>query len=158
MNADSAEGARASVALNATITIQAPPDRVFPMLTPEGERAWVTGWAPHYPASTRPDDSPGTAFLTTNHGTEAVWIIAAKDDARHEARYVCVIPGGRASLISVACSETAAGATAATISYAVTALSAEWDERVRDLEAAYPSMMEEWTVAIQQAISPPATP
>ena len=156
MAEDGMDGVRASVALTATITLEASPERVFPLLTPEGERLWVEGWAPRYPASTRPEESAGATFLTSNHGQEAVWVIAAKDDARCRARYVCVIPGGRASLVSVACTETATGATAATISYSVTALSPDWDTRVLDLEAAYPSMMEEWTAALHRALS--ATP
>jgi hypothetical protein len=153
MNHDLETSERASVFLSDTISVDAPPDRVFPLLTPEGERSWIDGWDPRYPASTQPNDRPGTAFLTTNHGYEAVWIIVTKDDLRHEARYACVIPGGRASLISVACVAAAAGATAATISYATTALSPEWDARVREMEAAYPAMLEGWAVAMSKALS-----
>lgn len=123
--------------------IPSPPEDVFPLLTPEGEREWVDGWAPHYPALVEPEDLPGTAFTTSHHGHEAVWLIAEKDDVRRAATYAYVIPGVRATLVRVSCVEEA-GQTRATITYDMTALSSEHDAEVRAFDAGFDDMLDHW--------------
>ncbi len=128
------------------------PGDVFPLLTPEGEREWVDGWAPRYPALAEPEDAPGTAFTTSHHGHEAVWLIAEKDDTRCAAAYAYVIPGVRATLVRVSCVEES-GQTRATIAYSVTALSAEHDAQVQAFDTGFEDMLDHWQETLTTVVA-----
>ncbi len=84
-------------------TVRLPPGITAPLalFTPEGERAWATGWDPSYPARPAEDDSePGTVFQT-RHGPHAgTWIVASREPGR-SIRYTRVIADQDAGTVTV---------------------------------------------------------
>lgn len=144
---------RARAHLSGEIRLPHAPVRVFPLLTPEGERSWVDGWDPGYPGRTTPSHDPGTAFLTHNHGQEAIWVVVEMDVEALRSAYACVIPGVRANLIQVRCHEAEDGGTLARVDYHVTSLSPEGDAVVQGFEGGYASMLEHWAEGMGQVLS-----
>lgn len=52
-----------------TFHLNAPRERVFPLFTPEGERAWAPGWEPKFLSGS---EERGSAFTTTAHNGSTV--------------------------------------------------------------------------------------
>jgi hypothetical protein len=135
----------------AAIHVRASIDRVFPLFTPEGERAWVPGWDPVYrhPATGRVE--PGAVFVTRAHDAdvETVWTVVRYDPAARHATYSRVTPGLHAVIVDVACQRAADGGTLARITYTYTALSEDGNAAVaRQTDEAYGAMIREWEEAI----------
>ena len=59
----------------ATIEIPLPASRALPLFTARGERAWVPGWKPRFPAGELDDEDEGTVWVTEAHGrtTSGSW-------------------------------------------------------------------------------------
>jgi len=91
------------------------------VFTPEGERAWVPGWEPRYPAG-RSSEQAGTVFTTKAHGTETVWVIIEIDRAAGRAGYVRITRGVHAGTVRVACVDAGPDRCAVAVSYDLTAL------------------------------------
>lgn len=142
---------RAHVHRSGSRLVPAPARRVFPLLTPEGERTWIDGWAPSYPGQSHPDESPGTVFLTHHHGLEAVWLIVEMDAERLRSAYAYVIPGVRATLVRVACVDEGS-ATRARITYDVTALAPDHDDEVREFGEGFEVMLDEWERRLSEIV------
>ena len=109
-----------------TIPLAGPPDRVFPLFTPLGEKAWAAEWDPAmlYPPSG--DPQVGTVFTVSNPaGAQAVWTIADYDPAQYRIAYVVVVPDERLSRIEIRCGPGAGGTTQAEVAYTHTALTPE---------------------------------
>jgi len=71
-----------------TQTLAGTPERILPLLTPEGERARAEGWNP-----TVLFDAPGrdgTVFLTRD--PETLWLLVRYDAARGYVRYYRITP------------------------------------------------------------------
>jgi len=129
--------------LEADLVVPAPPDRALHLFTPVGERLWVDGWNPWFPAGEEGDGAiPGTVFLTEHGGRRTVWTVVARDD--RSARYARVSPDYWAGIVEVRCREERDGTTRVTVRYELTALG---EDGRRDLEAfarAYESYIAEW--------------
>jgi hypothetical protein len=109
-----------------TIQLSGPPDRVFPLFTPLGEKAWAPEWDPVmlYPASG--DTLVGTVFTVhQSDGAQAVWTIADYDPAHYRITYVIVVSGVRLSWIEVRCQPGADDSTQVEVTYTHTALTPE---------------------------------
>jgi hypothetical protein len=116
--------AAAHVVHTATIHLDAPVDRVFPMFEPEGERHWAPGWDPHYLWPADGSARVGTTFTTDGGGT--VWILAEHEPGR---RVVYThIRRGVAGRVEVRCSPAQDGGTTAEVRYDLTALSPDASE------------------------------
>jgi hypothetical protein len=74
-----------SVRCTGEVPVAQPPEVAILQFTAEGERVWVPGWEPTYPAGDA--DSAGTVFLTSAHGREATSDEAAAELERFEADY-----------------------------------------------------------------------
>jgi hypothetical protein len=135
---------RARIRATGAIELDGTPDHVFPLFTPEGERTWVAGWDPRYPASAVPSEEPGSTFLTHNRGSEAIWVVVDRDETDYRARYVSVMPGLRTSLITVELEPVGAERTRVRVTYDVTSLSERNDEGVLSFGGGYDEMLEEW--------------
>jgi hypothetical protein len=117
--------------------------------TPEGERAWVDGWDPAYPAGAPEGDGDAvdTVFLT---GT-TIWVV---DEAGLDSRrYARVTPGEDAGTVTVRCTPDGEG-TAVEVTYALTALSAAGEQRLEALADGYPAHIDGWARAIATALLP----
>src|SRR4051794_14836050 len=97
-------------------------ERALWLFTPAGERSWVDGWDPVFPAGEDGDGArPGTVFTTEHDGTTTVWTVVARDD--RSVRYARVTPGRWSGLVEVRCRSDGDGATLVSVSYDLTALS-----------------------------------
>jgi Polyketide cyclase / dehydrase and lipid transport len=105
----------------ASFSVPAPIERVFPLFDPVNEAKWVPGWSiePIEPVPFRMEKN--AVFLTAADGHTAVWTVVRFDPALHEVEYLVVVPGFQQRWVAVRCIETADG-TEVTVSYTVTAL------------------------------------
>jgi hypothetical protein len=130
------------VQLHGTVRVPLPPEQAFGLFTPAGEREWVPGWEPRFPAGD--DPSPGTIFLTHE---QTIWVVA--DRAPSSVRYARVTPGVHAGTVEVRC-EPAGTGTLAHVSYDLTNLGdlATLDRFAADFEG----MLAEWERLIGSAL------
>src|SRR5262249_58315067 len=81
--------------------LHAPPERVLPLLTPLGERAWASDWEPEIRWEPH-DGGPGTLFAIRHPGhPETVWWMLAHDAATGQVRYVHLTPGSDVTEIDI---------------------------------------------------------
>ncbi|HLZ23642.1 MAG TPA: hypothetical protein VKQ30_16140 [Ktedonobacterales bacterium] len=106
-----------------TIRLPAPPNEVFPLFSPLGERRWEPDWNPVmlYPASGAAQ--VGTVF-TTQHASEPmkIWTIIGYDPEQTTISYLNVAPTSHLTRIDIACAATGPQTTSARVSYTLTAL------------------------------------
>ncbi len=121
------------------------------LFTPEGEREWVPGWDPRYPAG-QPSEEPGTVFRTTADGLTTVWVILELDRSGHRASYARVTPGVHAGTVSVECVDTRPGHCRVGVGYDLTTLG-----NVTTLDPYHPEafgdMMETWATLTARYLS-----
>lgn len=123
--------------LTGEVHVDLPPDRAWVLFTPEGERRWVDHWDPQYPAGAVSEEV-GTVFVTG----PTTWIILDFEPGRR-VRYARTTPGDRAGLVEVAFAPDETGTTA-TVTYALTALSADAAAELESFTAGYPAFLASW--------------
>jgi hypothetical protein len=133
---------RTTIECSGRVRVPLSPDAAIHLFTPEGERDWVDGWDPTYPAGG--DLEPGLVFETP--GT--TWMVTHR--APREMAYARVVTGENAGTVAVRC-EPDGDATVAHVSYRLTALAPEAAERLAGFEADYPRFMAEWEALIGAA-------
>lgn len=148
---------RAWSARTGQVDVPLPVGQALPLFTPEGERQWVPGWAPTYPAGGIPDLAAGVAFQTeTEHGT-ANWVVSRWEPEAGRAAYVAVVAGFRATHVEIHVEPTVGGSRVE-VTYRMTALSPEADTHVQAFDAGYGAMMEGWARLIAGALEVGAVP
>jgi hypothetical protein len=134
-----------------TGTVRLPPGLAAPLdlFTPEGERTWVAGWDPSYPAQAQAADGsePGTVFQTAHSAHPGTWVVASRDPGR-SIRYTRVIADQDAGTVSV----TLDSKTQVTVTYDLTALSDPAAAHLAQFEANYPQFLAHWEQAISAAL------
>ncbi len=122
------------------------------LFTPEGERSWVPGWSPTYPAG-RPSETPGTVFTTTADGSKTIWVVHAIDTDRYTAEYARVTPGCHAGTVRISCADTSAGRCVVSVTYDLTLLPGG-DPKAFDAyrDASFEGMMSRWSEAIRSSL------
>lgn len=145
MNADLTD-----VCLDGSLSLDLPPAAALPLFTPEGERDWVPGWDPHYPAG-RPDrPDPGTVFVTGSPDVPTTWIVLERSEAT--MRYARVATGRTAGTVTVSCSAApSSGTTSVQVRYELTALGPEGRQDLAELAGDYPAFLDGWRRAIEEA-------
>jgi len=138
------------VRLSGTVEVASALEEAFSLFTPSGERAWARGWRPMFPSPSGDETEPGTAFLTSHGGRDSIWIVVRCEPGRC-IEYATVTPGWRCGLLTVAC-KASGGATTATVSYDLTALSDTADADLDTFAADYPSFLDHWQSAIAEAL------
>ena len=123
-----------------------PPREAFHLFTPRGEQLWAEGWKPQFPASTTDDTEPGTVFVTTAHDRVTTWVVVDRV-AGETIRYARVVPGVTAGTVRVDL-HPAGGGTEVTVSYNLTALTAEAEPDLRNFFAGFGRYLESWREAI----------
>lgn len=132
---------------SATLHLDAPPARVFPLFEPEGERQWVSGWAPRYLWPADGAARVGTTFLTQHEGCETTWMLVVHDPGR-QVIYSRVTAGLTAVRVEVRCAPAGEG-TAATVRYDYVGLTPAGNASIAQMtEARYREWMKEWECAI----------
>lgn len=138
-----------SIRLTHTIEIDGDPDEILALMTPEGERLWVPGWAPEYLDDGVPDLAAGVVFVTRHKGETTLWSVGELDHEGRRYTYHRFTPGSRVALVSVACAGNPGGPTTVDVSYAVTSLSDDGDLAVAAMERGFAGEIEGWKDALQ---------
>ncbi len=136
--------------LRGTVAVRLPPAAALELFTPSGERRWARGWDPSFPAPPADETEPGTVFETGGHGP-VTWVVIGPGSGS-AMKYAVVAPGIRAGTIEVACADDGSGTTIATVTYDMTALSADGERWLADFAAGYHGYLDHWRDAITTAI------
>ncbi|MCY1141723.1 SRPBCC family protein [Actinoplanes sp. Pm04-4] len=123
-----------------------PPEQAFPLFTARGERSWVAGWEPRFPAGDVDDTEPGTVFVTGAGEQVTTWVVVDRV-AGETIRYARVVPGVTAGTVRVDVRPSGAGSEV-TVTYDLTALTPEAEPALRDFFAGYAHFLESWREAI----------
>ena len=123
----------------------APPEKVLPLLTPLGERAWASGWEPEMRWEPK-GGGPGTLFVTRHPGhPETLWWLLVHDAATGQVRYLHLTPGSDVTEIDIQLRPGPEGSTLAEVRYTWTSLGPPGDALVRSkTPEAYEHFMREW--------------
>jgi hypothetical protein len=126
--------------------LQATPDRVLPLLTPLGERAWASRWEPDIRWEP-PGGGAGTLFVTRHHTgrPDTLWLLDAWEPAAGHVHYVHVTPGSDVTEIDIRLRPAGKDRTVATVRYTWTALGEPGVALVRSkTPESYRRFMQEW--------------
>ncbi|HYP40588.1 MAG TPA: hypothetical protein VEX13_09540, partial [Chloroflexia bacterium] len=86
----------------ATITLVAPPDKVFPLFEPVGEKAWAAGWDPRFVYPQNEEAGEGAVFkVEAKSGPDTIWVISRYDREHNAIEYLTVKPDTRVGRIHV---------------------------------------------------------
>jgi hypothetical protein len=124
------------------------PAEAFDWFTPEGERAWVDGWHPRYPAGDHHLE-PGLVFVVEAHGDTLLWVVTAVD-AAEIIEYAMTVPDDRAGTVSVRLEPDDQGSVV-TVRYKATALSASGQPKIEHLRRDFTATLETWRTSIINA-------
>jgi hypothetical protein len=150
--------APAHVERSGVLRVDLPLDRAFALLTPEGERLWVEGWDPEYlhPPGGGALPAPGTLFRTRHGGEETLWLVLAFDADAAAVDYARLTPGSRVGTVSVRARAVGEAGTEAEITYRLTGLSPDGNEKLLDMAPeGFLAMLRRWEAAIQSAAGSP---
>ena len=102
--------------------IEAPSERVFPLLCPVREGDWLDGWAEHCQIvwSVSGLAEQGCVFRTFGHGPEATWLITDHDPDAHRIKFVRVVTGHEATTLDIAVRPANGRASSVDIRYVIT--------------------------------------
>jgi hypothetical protein len=141
-----------------TFHLNAPRERVFPLFTAEGERAWAPGWEPKILSGSR---ERGSAFITTAHnGSTVTWIVTDYRPAAGRVSYARLVHDSNIGIVDVVCTEPAGGGTDISVRYTLTAVSEAGRSFVAQFlsDPHYTTMIDEWRVATSKALGLPVAP
>jgi hypothetical protein len=122
------------------------------LFTARGERAWVNGWDPRFPAGDESlDMTVGTVWVTTAHGAQVVWTVA--DRTADRVRYVRIVPGIWAGTVEVTCTPDPDDrrCTRARVVYDTTPLSGHGQDLLRTFASGYEEFLKGWESDILKA-------
>jgi hypothetical protein len=141
---------RTTIECSGRVHVPLSADTAIHYFTPEGERDWVPGWAPTYPAGAPTELAAGLVFETESAGTRTTWVVTRC--APREMAYGRVVPADHAGTIAVRC-EPDGEDTIAHVTYRLTALGPDAARRLADFEDDYPRFMRLWEELIGQAVA-----
>ncbi len=140
------------VARRWTQHLDAPPDRVFPLLCPVREAEWVEGWDPSVVFTESGLVEPDCVFVTGG----AVWVTTRHDPEARSLGLLKVVPDETVCRIDIDVAPRGDGGSDATVRYALTALTPAGEETVRDFTAdAWAEFMTRWETAIGRHLARP---
>src|ERR1700760_1895107 len=88
-----------------TFHLEAPPARVFPLFTAEGEKAWAPGWEPRVLSGA---EERGSAFVTKSHdGQTVTWIVTDYRPQEGRVSYARLVQDSNIGLVDVICNNSA---------------------------------------------------
>jgi hypothetical protein len=133
-----------------TIVLQlpAPPAMALPLFGPVRESEWSPHWSPRILYPLDKSQIAGSVFTTKHGDGEAVWVLAAYDEAALRIGYVIVWPGMCATKLDIALKPAAGNATEASVTYRQTALSEAGDQYVKEFAKDFAGQRDHWEQAI----------
>lgn len=135
--------------------LAAPPERILPLLTPVGEKAWAPGWEPEV-LFRPPAGEEGTVFATRHGhaGKVTLWRMEEMDLAARRVRYVHVTAGVEVTELEIVLQPDGPERTLARVTYTFTGLSAEGNHEVeKQTEAHYAQWMKEWETELNHFLT-----
>ncbi len=137
------------------IELDGPPETVFPLFTPLGEKKWVEGWEPRmlYPPS---GEAVEGAVFTTQHPGEAdtIWNILSYAPEIFRVKYARVTPASRFGIVEVRCEKAERDRSRVQVSYIFTALSEQGNKFIEDYsDAFYRDYIDSWGVALNRFLA-----
>jgi Polyketide cyclase / dehydrase and lipid transport len=137
--------------LTGSFSVQLPPGEAFHLFTPRGEREWVAGWQPRFPAPAEDDTAPGTVFQTEAHGQVTTWVVVEREAGRRIA-YARVAGAANAGTVRVTLAGVA-GHSEVTVTYELTALDEAGGTALDEFAAGYPEFLRSWQRAIEARLA-----
>jgi hypothetical protein len=134
-----------------TVAVPLPADEAMQLFTARGERAWVEGWDPEFPAGEPSEEDEGTVFVTTAKGRSTYWVVAARDAER--IRYARTTPGSSAGIVEVRRGESDTRSTRVDVTYDLSALTPRGAVELDRFGARYERGISAWGVAIARALA-----
>jgi hypothetical protein len=134
-----------------TISVPLPADEAMQLFTARGERDWVEGWDPEFPAGEPTEEGEGTVFVTTAHGRSTYWVVAAR--ASRSVRYARTTPGFFAGTVEVRERSSDSRSTMVDVTYDLSALTPQGAAELDDFAAGYEQEINAWAVAIETALA-----
>ncbi len=133
--------------------LAAAPDRVLPLLTPLGERAWASGWDPQMRWEP-PGGGAGTLFVIRHRGEpDTVWLLDTWEPAAGHVHYVHLTPGSDVTEIDIRLRPDGTDRSIATVRYTWTALGPPGLTLVRSkAPEAYLHAMREWETELNHLL------
>lgn len=125
-----------------SVRLPRPVKEVLRLFTAEGERLWVPGWAPRYPAPVEDDTVPGTVWLTDSEHGLTHWVVAAR--TAHGFTYGRITPGFTAGIVTIDAAPDADDGTDVRVGYHLTALSPGAEDHLDAFDAGFDDMLAEW--------------
>jgi hypothetical protein len=143
--------------------LEATPERVLPLLTPLGERAWASGWDPdvrweppaggagtlfvtRHPGHPAPHETPeARGSAVARPGPDTVWLLYTWEPETGHVQYIHVTPGSDVTEIDIRLRPDGKDRTVATVRYTWTALGEPGLALVRSkTPESYRRFMQEW--------------
>lgn len=124
-----------------TLRVGLPLAEALPLFTAEGERRWVPGWQPRYPAPVTDDTAPGTVWLTESEHGLTHWVVAERSASGYT--YARTVPGFTAGTVRID-ARGDGDATHVTVTYRLTALRPEAEAYLDEFAAQFEQMLGEW--------------
>ncbi len=130
-------------------TWEAPPERVLPLLTPLGEKAWAADWAPDIRWQA-PGNGEGTLFVTRSHGgNETLWVQQTVDAVNLRVAYTHLRLGVLLVELSITLLPLPEERTRGEVRYTFTALSERGNARIAEMtEQHFADVMRDWERAL----------
>lgn len=134
------------------VTVPRDPHDATALFTAEGERHWAPDWNPSYPDPNTVDaTAPGTIWRTERDEGPVTWVVADRRPAGFT--YTLLIGTIAAGTVTVDCAPDGDGATTATVTYDLTALSPQGLPLVADVAETFTQRMRTWTELLAQVPS-----
>ena len=143
---------RRTVLRAAEITVELPADQAMELFTSEGERRWVDGWDPQYPADDR-REGPGMVFTTEHGGHQTTWVMV--DQRPESVRYARVTQGMTAGTVAVDVVGSGEHSTRVRVTYDLTALSSAGESWLDAFDADYDTTIAGWSTEIATWLQQP---
>ncbi|MCB2411662.1 hypothetical protein LGT39_02220 [Demequina sp. TTPB684] len=129
------------VTRTASFDLSLDPDRAIELFTAEGERSWIPGWEPEYPEDRAIHDAVGTVFIRRDPAGDQTFVVIANEPLLR--RYTRHTEGFTTGIIEVSCEPFGSG-TRVTVTFDMTALSAEGAAWLDELDADYEGTLRQW--------------
>jgi hypothetical protein len=116
-----------------TQTINASPERIFPLICPIREAEWSDGWIGKvvYAASGYAEQD---GVYATEHGEkdDTIWVVTRRDASKHEIEFVYFVPGARVARLTFAIKSIGNGKSNVFIRYTNTGLTETGNRQIAE--------------------------
>jgi hypothetical protein len=137
-----------------TQTLNAPPERVFPLLCPVREAEWANGWNPRRVIAESGLAELGCVFITPDMPHDSIWVVTQWKPEEFFVEFTKVTPEFTVGIIEIRLRRGNGVRTLADISYCFTALSRDGSEFVEQFtDEYYEDFMKEWESEINYYLS-----